>query len=162
MAGSEWRELDGNSNSEEVQRRVLSDLLLSPNLLVLCGLGTSLCLRDGKAQRVAPTVQDLWVEISKDVSFSAVLKQISLPADQPDIEHLLSVCQLWLAVSPSDELKDFVRRAEKTLVEKCRFVQPELSLDRHEAFLRKVGRRSTRLPRMKLFTTNYDRALGSG
>lgn len=64
-----------------------------------------------------------------------------------------------MAISaPTEALCGFVERTEKTLIESCRFVRPELSLERHEAFLRKVGRRSTRLPRMKLFTTNYDTA----
>jgi hypothetical protein len=157
-SGSDWREIDDQHEVVEIRRRVLSDLLLSPNLLVLCGLGTSLCLLDSQGKRVAPSMQDLWTEISKDASFKAVLKHISFPADQPDVERLLSVCQLWLTVSPTDELRDFVKRSEKTLVARCRFVRQDLSLDRHEAFLRKVGRRSTRLPRMKLFTTNYDRA----
>jgi hypothetical protein len=157
-AGADWREVDGDRETSELQRRILSDLLLSPNLLVLCGLGTSLCLRDSAGQRVAPSMRDLWTEVEKDASFDAVLKQISFSKTQRDIEGLLSQCQLWLSVAPTDVLSSFVERTEKTLIESCRFVRPELSLERHEAFLRKVGRRSTRLPRMKLFTTNYDTA----
>jgi hypothetical protein len=156
-ARSAWRYVT-DKESIEVQRRILSDLLLSPNLLVICGLGTSLCLRDDKGQRVAPSMQDLWCEIGKDPLFEKVLKRVSYPNGEANIERLLSMCQLWLEVAPTDEIKSFVERAENTLIEKCRFVQPGIKLDRHEAFLRKVGRRSTRLPRMKLFTTNYDRA----
>jgi hypothetical protein len=156
-AGLDWRNVGGEKESLEIQRRLLSDLLLSPNLIVLCGLGTSMCVQNQGGQRVAPSMGDLWAEVSKDESFAAVIKETSYPEDQTDIESLLSRCHLWSAVAPTDRLNRFIARAEKTLIERCRFVTPDLTFPIHEAFLRKVGRRSTRLPRMKLFTTNYDR-----
>ncbi len=62
-AGADWRPIKNEDGSFEIQQRILSDILLSPNLLILSGLGTSLCLRDATGTRVAPTMGDLWTVI---------------------------------------------------------------------------------------------------
>jgi hypothetical protein len=75
-----------------------------------------------------------------------------------DIEGLLSRCQVALELKADPEIETFLTATESLIVAKCRFVQPGLDLGAHEAFLRRVARRSTSLPRTQLFTTNYDLA----
>jgi hypothetical protein len=93
---------------------------------------------------------------AKDSDLKATLEKVFFPPTEVNIERFLSQCQLSIALSPDSKTKAFIERAEKLIVARCRFVTPDLILDRHELFLRKAARRSTRLPRMRLFTTNYD------
>jgi hypothetical protein len=79
------------------------------------------------------------------------------PKGKENIEELLSRCQMFLALHDDKEIADFVVLAEQCIHNLCSFVTDVESLTWHQAFLLKVGRRSTRQPRMKLFTTNYDR-----
>ncbi len=87
-----------------------------------------------------------------------------------DIESLLSLCKMQIellnirakndrdfADTPwLDELIEFVRVAENTILDKVDFVGAETDLSAHVAFLKKFARRSPEKPRVKLFTTNYD------
>lgn len=156
--GSDWKELKADDESWGFRQRVTSEIVLSPHLVVICGLGVSVYVKDATGKTLAPTMQSLWNAVSQDSDFKEIVKQISFPPTESNIERLLSQCQLWQAMSPAKKMADFIGRAEQMIVERCRFVTTSLTLDKHEIFLRKVARRSTRLPRMKLFTTNYDRA----
>ncbi|WP_282028456.1 SIR2 family protein [Paracoccus marcusii] len=101
----------------------------------------------------------------------------SLPRDDDDgqqnagdIESLLSLCKMQIELlsirSRNDpefadrpwlqELIEFVRVAENTILGKVGFVGAETDLPAHWAFLKKFARRSPEKPRVKLFTTNYD------
>ena len=138
--------------------RQLADVLLSENLIVLTGLGTSLCVKDAAGKSLAPGMGDLWKEaekLTKD-NLKSVADAVSFDLAKPNIESLLSRCQLAQQLKPNADIAAFVENAERMIVAKCRFVNSSLPLDTHEAFLRRVARRSTRLPRVKLFTTNYD------
>jgi len=140
--------------------RSLVELLLSENLVVLCGLGTTQCVLDTVGNRIAPRMQDLW-EASKDKagqSFNRILAKArySTEADGEEIETLLSHCQLSQALKADRVIQRFIDDTEAIIVEKCRFVTEATQLSVHEAFIRRVARRSTRQPRLKVFTTNYD------
>jgi hypothetical protein len=161
--GPDWKDIpptDGSGTSVEMQCRqqVLSEIILSPHLVVMCGLGVSVYLRDSKGASLAPTMGHLWEEVRKDPKFKEVVEKTSFNETSENIESFLSHCQLWQAVLPDQKIADFIRRTEEMIVTKCRFVTSSVILDKHEIFLRKAARRSTRLPRMKLFTTNYDRS----
>jgi hypothetical protein len=128
-------------------------------LVILGGLGTSLCIVDGDGNRLAPTMADLWQAAREQAGngFDEVVAKVGW--DGPDdIEGLLSRCQVALELKPDAEVEAFLTSAESLIVSKCRFVRPDLDLSTHEAFLRRVARRSTSLPRTQLFTTNYDLA----
>lgn len=87
-----------------------------------------------------------------------------------DIESLLSLCKMQIellnirAKNDSDfadgpwldELIEFVRVAENTILSKVGFVGAGTDLPAQLAFLKKFARRSPEKPRVKLFTTNYD------
>jgi hypothetical protein len=160
-AGSDWQEVKADADVVAIRQKLLSDILLSPNLIVLSGLGTSLCLKDSAGKRLAPTMADLWSDVSEDSDFRKILRKVFFSPTEKNIERLLSQCQLAVALSPDPAIEAFIGRAEKLIVSRCRFVTPESLLDRHELFLRKAARRSTRLPRVRLFTTNYDLAFES-
>ena len=104
---------------------------------------------------------DLWdaVATKREKDFKTVAVQVGYakPGAADNIELLLSPCQLALQFKANTTVETFVSDAETTIVEKCRgFLRAGIPLETHQAFLRRVARRSTRLPRTKLFTTNYD------
>jgi len=61
-----------------------------------------------------------------------------------------------MAEDKAKKLNKFIADIEHSIVEECSFVNDNSTLDVHESFLRRIARRSTRLPRTKIFTTNYD------
>ena len=79
-----------------------------------------------------------------------------------NIEKIISEAELRVKVELDDDklrsLKNFVNFAARTVWDKCNFINNESDLSTHQAFLRKIGRRSTRLQRTQIFTTNYDLA----
>lgn len=166
--GNDWRTINlsrSNGETEDPTRektiQMLTGLLLSENLLVLCGLGSSMYLKDRNGNRIAPTMKDLWdaAERKAGDAFENVLKDAhyTVPEEQEgNIEELLSHCQMVLQLEDKKRIRNFVEVSEELIAEKCRFPQNESAAASHESFLRKVARRSPRLPRTRIFTTNYD------
>jgi hypothetical protein len=155
--GANWQEIKPQANSSEACQQLLCDIALSPNLIVLCGLGSSLYV-NVSGRRLAPTMGDLWSDVSADPDFPDTREKVHFSTNDENIERFLSQCQLSMALQPDDNTRKFIQRAERMIVNRCRFVTSNVDLARHEMFLRKIARRSTRLPRLKLFTTNYDLA----
>ena len=141
-------------------QKFLTDLMLSENLIVLCSLGTTLCIKDQKGQVLGSTMGDLWgaAKIKAGAQFEEIREKVkyTTPASGDNIETLLSHCQLSQSLQPDKNVETFISETESLIVEKCRFVSNDTNLPEHEAFLLKMARRSTHQPRMKLFTTNYD------
>jgi SIR2-like domain len=139
-------------------REELGHIVNAENLIVLAGLGTSLGVENPVSKKSAPKMADLWALIAALPSFSAV--QGSLDADlikSKNLEHVLSDAQTRLAVDKSrTDISAFIEESEAVIWESCSFVDDDSLVDSHELFLRKVGRRSTRLQRTQVFTTNYD------
>jgi hypothetical protein len=159
---SGWGSLDEpDGDAAGALKRMLTAVLLAERLVLLTGLGTSRCLVGADGNPVAPTMPDLW-KGAKDIAgaaFDEILEKVGwAEGARDDIEMLLSRCQMALELERDKKLEDFVGKAEAMIVSACRFVTAELDLSVHEAFLRRVARRSTRLPRTQLFTTNYDLA----
>lgn len=165
---TEWKETNcpegadeiNKATSEESSRKIkqfVSEILLSENLLILCGLGTSLAAKK-ENKNVAPKMSDLWNEVlaQHEKSFPKVLLKTKHDPKNENIETLLSRCQLALKLEHDADLDAFVKSAENIILEKCSFVDVDPDLSTHELFLRKVARRSSRLPRTQIFTTNYD------
>ncbi len=142
-------------------REELSLITNAENLVVLAGLGTSLEITNSKdAGKTAPRMSDLWAEVEKLNSFTAVkgLLNPDLVKDE-NLEHILSDAQARSALNPnSTKLDAFVQEAEDVVWRSCSFIDKHSEVESHELFLRKVARRSTRLQRTQLFTTNYDLA----
>jgi hypothetical protein len=171
--------LPGDNGQEPIHRpdpakaeanRLLSEIFHCDNLVVLAGLGTSLGVQPLAADgRKAPTMGDLWNRVEAQTNawaaqlgftFANLLAWISHPADEKNIEALLSRCRLAEAFFPADQkarVSAFVALAEHEIANATNFVTPNHPLPVHEQFLRRLARRSNRKQRAKLFTTNYDR-----
>ncbi len=153
---------------EEINR-VLSDIVRTQKLIVLTGLGTSLCVKNGAGCNKAPTMPDLWNAVKGEYgqpgdaarpTWVEVLEIARQPAENVNIEELLSRCKSAEGFENGDKqakIQRFIADAERVIRTKVDFLDHSESLDLHEVFLRKLGRRSTRRERLKLFTTNYDR-----
>jgi hypothetical protein len=131
--------------------RFLSDLLQSSTLMVLTGLGSSLCI-DG-----APTLSDLWTGVQALPLFAKVLADTRWSStDDGDVELLLSKCEMLATIDHDSPSASFKTSAESFIFERCRFIGPDSHLQTHQDFLRRVARRASRFQRTQLFTTNYD------
>jgi hypothetical protein len=167
---TEWTPLAAEGEDENVRatalaaasglRDELGAVVNAESLVVLAGLGTSRGILDADGTSVAPTMGHLWAAIQELGSFEAVKPQLDQELlSGGNLEHILSDVQARVAVARNDEqLSTFLSEAEALVLERCSFVKSNTAVDRHELFLRKVARRSTRLQRTQLFTTNYDRA----
>ncbi len=66
--------------AKEQLESLVSSILLSENLVILTGLGTSLCIKDTAGNSVAPTMQDLWSSAKKATKdFDAILTKVHQP-----------------------------------------------------------------------------------
>lgn len=117
---------------------------------------------------IAPTMATLWrtVHDTAPVDVDHVLQSVAHRPehDGENIEVLLSRCKMALELWPSDReehglVTTFVAHAEAVIHGNCAFVTPQLQLPAHEMFLQRVGRRSARKTRTKIFTTNYDKCI---
>jgi SIR2-like domain len=141
-------------------KQLFTEILLSENLVVLAGLGTTLYIHAEHGVPGAPTMTELWegaARLAGDL-FGALKTRVKYltPKTGDNIELLLSHCLLAQRFDQSDEVAKFVEQAEGFIVKRCRFVTPNSNLTFHESFLRKVARRESRKQRLRLFTTNYD------
>lgn len=139
---------DARSSLDE---RLLS-ILSAERLVVLAGLGTS------RELTKSVDMADLWREAQAITGFeqAAALSPDATAAE--DIEILLSRCQSKLDLEDDPVLREFVSETERQILELCSFVGDKTELPTHGQFLRRIARRSTRLPRTEIFTTNYDLA----
>lgn len=145
-------------------RRSLSEVIRCQNLVVLSGLGTSLCLMDDSnpPKRKAPTMPDLWqrVKASYDPElWERLLDNVRHTAGSENIEELLSACKVAENFLRGDELKnlqEFISLAENEIRAAVNFLKNGNSLPVHGAFLQRIARRSSGKGRAKIFTTNYD------
>lgn len=130
-------------------------------LVVLAGLGTSLSISNSAdKKKSAPLMSDLWAKVDGLASFAAVKKNLN-----PDIlasenlEHVLSDAQARFALDATNrDMSTFITEAEDVIWQSCSFIDDASAVDTHELLLRKIARRSTRLQRTQIFTTNYDLA----
>lgn len=125
------------------------------NLLVLTGLGTSL-------EVGGPTMESLWnlcVGTPPSEAATAAMRALNYDATKANIEDLLSRCDAQLlAAGDKDGIDAFRKHCITTILSRCREVAGENhNLGTHREFVRKLARRRARDPRLRLFTTNYDR-----
>ncbi len=154
--------------------RAITELLQCDQVIVLVGLGASLCIKDPKdAKRsLFPTMSSLWDQVSSKVG-DDLLKKVQDAvgfSDGKNIEELLSRCQMKLglepppsaraasptALVPGPDIVAFVKKAEEVIRTACSPILEKSTTEAHEDFLRRLVRRGPRRPRPNLFTTNYD------
>lgn len=161
-------------------REALNGFLLSSlqmqHLTVLAGSGTSL----GPVVN-GPSMRDLWKHCvlqnpeeqdehkwARSDAAESVIKAVNFDSavtaderNQDNIEALLSRCEAFLQVNVDTDttVKEFVKAAKGTILDKCRHflnTDAEDQLQAHRTFLHRLSRRRVRDSRLKLFTTNYD------
>jgi hypothetical protein len=158
---TEIKDLQSSWEEEGVEKRTfvpfLRNTLFSENFMILSGLGTSLCVEDD-GRRLAPTMQDLWEKSKSKLSenFDSILESVNHPESDKNIELLLSRCQMKNDLEESEDISKFINGIEEVIFDECSFLSDEIDLPVHKSFLRKIIRRSAKLPRAKVFTTNYD------
>ena len=148
-----------NENFETEIRGKLKSALQMPNIMVLAGSGTSL----GNVVN-GPMMWDLWeacttkgmLTIANDC-FAESGFDSGLKTNQ-NIEVCLSHCEAYLQVGVSVEKTIlFIKKCKELILKKCRFItNKDVQLVGHKEFIRKLARRKSKDPRVKLFTTNYD------
>ena len=167
---SKWKSLTAADDGDEAAkasasvagdalRDHLGAIVNAENLVVLSGSGTSIGVTAGADQNVtAPSMSALWNAVAALDTFEEATAGFTPSLlESKNFEHLLSEAQARSALGLADvSLAEFIEAAERIVLEKCGFVDDESALPEHETFLRKVARRSTRLQRTQLFTTNYD------
>ena len=162
---SEQNEQDKPDEAIQEARRVLSDLFRCENLVVLSGLGTSLCVKNTEGQREAPTMWDLWTSVKKlqeeggGLPWDDLMALVKHPKEDSNLETLLSRCKLAQGFLDGEDLENlnrFVALAEGDIKVKVSFIKQGHNVPHHLEFLRRVARRTNRKTRTKVFTTNYD------
>lgn len=162
---------DATKEARKAAERALSEVLQCDQVLILTGLGTSLCIKRADSTPLFPTMGVLWEKVLQEVGakpFKKVQEAVGFTTGT-NIEELLSRCQMNLALKPvtpppadipasSTEvsISDFVKKAEKVIRTECRQSLDSKTTEVHQDFLRRLTRRAPRRPRANLFTTNYD------
>jgi hypothetical protein len=114
--------LDEAKRAKEQLESILSSILLSENLVIFTGLGTSLCIKDAAGNCVAPTMRDLWDRAkSSTKDFEAVLDTVHHPKEstgawKEDIETLLSRYQMSVELEDNSLIREFIATTEDLIV----------------------------------------------
>jgi len=118
--------------TEEINR-VLSDTIRAQKLIVLTGLGTSLCVKNAAAKAKAPTMGDLWNAVQDQYgmagvagrpTWAEVLEIARQPAGNTNIEELLSRCKTAEGFERGDKrtkIQRFIADAERIIRTKSIF-----------------------------------------
>lgn len=146
--------------SQSYYIKSLEKLVSAEKLLVLTGAGSSKDdeLFGGKL------MFELWDAVSslsyQSFGFSMMLDVLSIDEgtkSRKDLEIVLSKAKLYLEFnSDANGMKGLVEQIEKTILRLCSFSLIDKSI--HLEFIKKLTSRKTKQSRLKIFTTNYDKA----
>ena len=116
------------ARAKEQLETILSAILLAENLVILTGLGTSLCIKDAAGNIIAPTMPDLWNQTkTSNPDFDKILNTVHHPKEpsgawKEDIEILLSRCQMSLELEEDAVIRNFVSATESLIIKRCSFL----------------------------------------
>ncbi|PNV82310.1 MAG: SIR2 family protein [Sulfurimonas sp.] len=140
--------------------KFLEKLVSAEKLLVLTGAGSSKDdeLFGGKL------MWELWDAVSslnyQGFSFEMMLNILKISPetkDKKDLETILSKAKLYLEFNDDAVgMEGLVESIEKNILTLCNFSLKDKSI--HLEFIKKLTSRKTKQSRLKIFTTNYDRA----
>lgn len=137
----------------------LEKLISADRLLVLTGAGSSKDdeLFGGKL------MWELWEIISsltlEDFNFETFLNTLEIDTEireKSDLESVLSKAKLYLEFKNDVTIQKHVEIIENTILDKCSFSLIDKSI--HLDFIKKLTSRKSKQSRLKIFTTNYDKA----
>ena len=121
------------------------------HIMVLTGAGTS---RDSGGK----TREGLWDSCKEAIDVLTTHFDEDAPSfeSEKDIEGLLSYAEKYSALRPKNtELAQCISRLKEAIKSACMLKAPE-GCSPHAEFLRKLTARKASLPRVELFTLNYD------
>lgn len=145
--------------SQDYYIKSLEKLVSAEKLLVLTGAGSSKDdeLFGGKLMK------ELWIIISElviqDFNFKSFLNTLEITQDirdKFDLEIVLSKAKLYLEFKNDINILNHVKIIEETILRECSFSLIDKSI--HLDFIKKLTSRKSKQSRLKIFTTNYDRA----
>lgn len=145
--------------SQDYYIKSLEKLVSAEKLLVLTGAGSSKDdeLFGGKLMK------ELWIIISElviqDFNFESFLNTLEITQDirdKFDLEIVLSKAKLYLEFKNDINILNHVKIIEETILRECSFSLIDKSI--HLDFIKKLTSRKSKQSRLKIFTTNYDRA----
>ena len=145
--------------SQDYYIKSLEKLVSAEKLLVLTGAGSSKDdeLFGGKL------MSELWRIISflniENFNFESFLDKLNISQDikdKFDLEMILSKAKLYLEFKTDDCLSNHVKIIEETILKECSFSLKDKSI--HLDFIKKLTSRKSKQNRLKIFTTNYDKA----
>lgn len=131
------------------------------NFLILSGAGSSIGI--GKKQ-VGMSMAGLWnaAEVKLGEYFTKVCNYVNCSTAVPNLEVLLSLIEGHIKFSRENtkEVEKLIKNRSELLQlikDKCDLVAPDEENDfPHATFIRKITQRKATLPRIKIFTLNYD------
>ncbi len=157
-----------NYTLEEAQNEVrsfyktkLQKLVNSENLLVLTGAGSSMGFGGLSMSGLMEESEKLLAKTDEDkFSMDDFKKEIGLE-DSTNIEEILSKAKLFEDFATDETKKVKLQNTRKSIEDKiyelCNF-DLDLVTAPHLEFIKKLTKRKSKLPRAKIFTTNYDKA----
>ncbi len=136
------------------------------NLILLTGAGSSIGI--GKNGKTGKTRIELWDSIKKVIGIERLKKfanriQINFPEenDVGDVEEILSKAYIAREFikpmegdDPHDGIDLIISEIQKQIIDDCSLELPDDSP--HELILARLTSRKVKLPRVKIFTLNYD------
>lgn len=131
------------------------------NLVILTGSGSSYNLGKSNGPK-GMTMAGLWDELSKNkevVDLDKFCKDCEFPQEsiaKKDLESLLTHSTHYNRFKKSTELDTSIKKIETFIFKSCSLQFEQDSVPFHLQFLNKITKRRLNLPRVKLFTTNYD------
>ncbi|WP_421939237.1 SIR2 family protein [Pedobacter sp.] len=164
--------------AQESKRKKYSDFLNNQfeNLIILSGAGTSVGIGDDISEngslvsRKGKLLSDLWddVETSLTKSFFHRFCELVLYTDKDkgeyvkNLEKILSLANIGkdylkqekIASKDVIDIGETIIAIEKIIVKNCTLKLPSNSP--HNIFIEKITKRKVTLPRVKIFTLNYD------
>ncbi|MDX4069842.1 MULTISPECIES: SIR2 family protein [Arcobacteraceae] len=150
----DFREIAINKKREYYKKK-LEKLLLSDNLLLLTGAGTSI----GFGGKI---MSELWDEAEKltlgEGTFVLFCQSISYDTEIKDLEALLSEAEINLKSSKElpSWFKDFKLEIEKMIKRECSFNLTDTDFETHLTLLQKLTQRKVSKSRLKIYNLNYD------
>lgn len=152
--GENFKEV-AEKQKKEYYKKKLEKLLLSDNLLLLTGAGTSI----GFGGKI---MSELWNEAEKltlrEDTFELFCQAISYNTAIKDLEALLSEAEINLKSSKElpDWFEDFKLEIEKMIKRECSFNLTETDFETHLTLLQKLTQRKVSKSRLKIYNLNYD------
>jgi len=176
VPGDGWRAFKDKMNAEGDRldepgtQRVIESSLLNvlnaTNVVVLTGTGSSFAASNPTGGLTPAGMWDVWQAVKAGAgaaAFEEVCNTFASAKIDDNIERLLTLCKLYLELHETavedetyQKILNFVEIAEKAILARVDFVNQTTNLDAHVGLIQKIGRRSVRKARTKLFTTNYD------